>query len=263
MPEFVTLIDAHVHLRPSHDPAEVLDGAVAHFDRASTRLGATACEGVLMLAEAAGEHGFDRLASTDAPIGHWRVERTDDPMVIRCRRADDSSIVVINGRQVATAQGLEVLTQLSGIEIPDGLGVEETIERGLAAGALVTLPWGFGKWTGKRKKLMLGLVERFGPRGVVLGDSAGRPAGLGDGAVFGRARAMGVPILPGTDPLPIPGHSNRAGRYGFWFEGRLDDQAPSADLKRRLGSPLAIDATIGRRDSIVRAFITQIRLRLG
>jgi len=97
---------------------------------------------------------------------------------------------------------------------------------------------------------------------VALGDSAGRPAGLGEGAVFGLARKMGVPILPGTDPLPIPGHLKRAGQYGLWFEGRLDPKALSADLREKLTSGLPADATIGRRDGVLTALVTQIRLRL-
>ena len=263
MPDVVTLIDAHVHLRERHDPAQVMDGAVRHFERAAMRLGAGTCEGVLMLTEARGEHGFDRLAAANAPIGRWDVETTRDPLVIRCRRDDDRSLLIVNGRQMATRDGLEVLTLASAVEIEDGLGIEETIERGLGAGALVTLPWGFGKWTGKRKDRMLGLVRRFGPSGIALGDSAARPAGLGDGAIFELAREMGVPILPGTDPLPIPGHAHRAGQYGLWLEGLLSTGTPSEDLRHRLASPLPVDATIGRRDSLVRAVMTQIRVRIG
>jgi len=263
MPEAVTLIDTHVHLRPSHDPARVLDGALRHFERASMRLGAKDCLGVLMLSEAKGEHGYDRMASAQSPVGRWMVEQTEDPLVIRCRRDDENSILIVNGRQVATSRGLEVLTLASDVEIEDGLGIEETIERGLEAGALVTLPWGFGKWTGNRKAVMLGLVRRFGPAGVALGDSAGRPAGLGEGAIFGLARELGVPILPGTDPLPIPGHSKRAGRYGLWLEGMLDQRAFSADLRERLALPRGPDATIGWRDGLASAFLTQIRLRIG
>lgn len=262
MAELVTLIDAHVHLRPTHNPAAVLDGAVRHFARASTRLGASRCEGVLLLAEAVGEHGFDRLAAGDGPVGRWRVQAAGDPLALRCQRDDESWLWLIRGRQVATRQGLEVLTLLSAAEIPDGLGIEETIERGLAQGALVTLPWGFGKWTGGRKKLMLDLVRAYAKRGVALGDSAARPVGLGESAVLGLGRRMGMPILPGTDPLPIPTHQGRAGQYGLWLAGELDHQSPSADLRRRLSTPASGDAIIGQRDGPMAAVLTQIRLRL-
>lgn len=263
MPESVTLVDAHVHLRDVHEPGAVLDGAVAHFARSAMRLGARECEGVLMLAEAAGEHGFDRLAASERGIGRWRIEMGREPNAVRARRDDDQSLWIFNGRQVATREGLEVLTLLSGVEIEDGLGVRETIERGLEAGALVTLPWGFGKWTGGRKKLMAELVRAFAGRGVVLGDSAGRPAGLGEGAVFGLGRELGMAVLPGTDPLPIPGHRGRAGRYGLWFEGRLDPERPLTDLRGRVSGPMGADATIGRRDGLLRAVLTQVRLRVG
>lgn len=259
----VTFVDAHVHLRARHDPGAVLDGAAAHFGRMGDRLGARRVEGVLMLAEAAGEHGFDRLASATGEVGGWRTESLADPLVIRCRRDEETSLLVVSGRQIATREGLEVLTQISGAQIPDGLGVRETIEEGLAAGALLTLPWGFGKWTSGRKKLMLELVRAYASHGIALGDSAGRPAGLGEGAVFGLGRQLGAPVLPGTDPLPLSGHERRAGQYALWFEGVLDERAPSADLRGRLGRPLSGDATIGRRDGLVRSILTQIRLRLG
>jgi hypothetical protein len=263
MPEHATLIDAHVHLRNAQDPAAVLDGALNNFDTLATKLGAERGTCVLMLSESADEHGFERLAAAEKPIGRWIFESTGETTSLRCQRVDDRAIILIKGQQIATADGLEVLTLACSQRIDDGQPIRETLKQALDLDALVVLPWGFGKWTGKRKQLMLALVREFGPLGALLGDSAARPAGFGDGAIFGLANKLGIPILPGTDPLPIGSHETRAGKYGIWLQGGLNSRTPSADLRERLSRPLPRDAMIGRRDGIIGSIITQLRLRLG
>lgn len=263
MPDEATLIDAHVHLRNVHDPAAVLDGAVAHFDTLAARLGAKRGSRVLMLSESADEHGFERLAAADKPVGRWIFNETGEPTSLACERDDERSVLLIQGQQIATADGLEVLTLACGTRIDDGQPIRETLQQALSLESLVVLPWGFGKWTGKRKALMVELTREFGPMGALLGDSAARPAGFGDGPIFGLARELGIPVLPGTDPLPIASHEKRAGKYGMWLRGGLDSRTPAADLRERLSRPLPRDAVIGRRDGLVGSFITQLRLRLG
>jgi len=263
MPEHATLIDAHVHLRNSHAPAAVLDGAIKHFDTHAARLGAKHGTGVLMLSESADEHGFDRLAAADKPIGRWIFNSTDEPTSLRCERDDGRAIMLIQGQQIATADGLEVLTLACNHRIDDGQPIRVALRQALDLDALVVMPWGFGKWTGKRKQLMLALTREFGPLGALLGDSAARPAGFGDGSIFGLAKELGIPILPGTDPLPIASHQKKAGQYGIWLQSGLDSRTPAADLRERLSKPLPKDATIGRRDGFIGSFITQLRLRLG
>ncbi len=263
MPEHATIIDTHVHLRGSHDPAAVLDGAVAHMDRHLSRLGAQSGMCVLMLSESADEHGFDRLAASERPVGRWLFDSEGEPMSLVGTRDDERRVVLIQGQQIATANGLEILTLACDTRIPDNEPIRDSLEQALTLNALVVLPWGFGKWSGKRKGLVLDLLNEFGPRGVALGDSAARPMGLPDGPIFARARELGVPILPGTDPLPIAPHQKRAGRYALWLEDRLDSWTPAADLRERLSEPLPGDSTIGRRDGVIGSVASQIRLRIG
>lgn len=263
MPDHATIIDTHVHLRPVHDPAAVLDGAIEHTDRHLARLGARSGTCVLMLSESADEHGYERLGASDKPVGRWIFDHEGEPMSLLGTRDDDRAVLLVQGQQIATRDGLEVLTLACDTRLPDKEPIRDTLEQALTLNALVVLPWGFGKWTGQRKRLMLDLVSEFGPRGIALGDSAARPAGLSEGAIFRRARELGVPILPGTDPLPIASHQKRAGRYALWLEKRLDSRTPAADLRERLLEPLPGDSTIGRRDGVLGSVLAQIRLRLG
>jgi len=255
-----TLIDAHVHIRNTFDPAAVLDAALEHFSRHADRLGAPTCNGVLMLCESADEHAYERLASRGRPIGRWRFESSPDPGALTTERDDAQRLLLIQGQQIATADRLEVLTLANRERIDDGLPIAETLERALAMEAITVLPWGFGKWTGQRRAIMLDLIRDFASRGIAIGDSAGRPRGLPAGPVFREANRLGVPILPGTDPLPIASHERRAGKFGLALPGKLDRAAPVADLKDRLRT-ISGGVVIGRRDGPLGAIASQLRLR--
>ena len=64
------------------------------------------------------------------------------------KSGQDLSIVA--GRQIVTAENLEILALGFDAGLDDGLPIDEVILAVQAAGALCVLPWGFGKWTGKR-----------------------------------------------------------------------------------------------------------------
>ncbi|HED54797.1 MAG TPA: hypothetical protein ENJ00_11440 [Phycisphaerales bacterium] len=261
MDKHITLIDAHVHIRHGFDPAAVLDAALEHFARCADQLGAQTCDGVLMLSESAGEHAFERLAGRDHPIGRWRFEAAPESCALPAERDDAQRLLIVQGQQIATADRLEVLTLACDERIDDGLSIAETLNRALDMDAITVLPWGFGKWTGQRRSLMLKLIRDFGPRGVAIGDSAGRPRGLPAGPIFREAIRLGLPILPGTDPLPIASHERRAGKFALALPGRLDRAAPAADLRHRLRAGSG-GVVIGNRDGPLAAIASQLRLRL-
>ncbi|MGP1273476.1 MAG: hypothetical protein ACTS22_09085 [Phycisphaerales bacterium] len=261
----VTIVDGHVHLRPRFDPSALLSSALANADSHAARLGASSHDTVLMLAEAMGEDAFDRLAAATGPVGRWRFESTAETGVLRAERDDGRSLLLIQGRQWACRERLEVLTLASGARedagLADGLPIREVIRLGLEAGALVTLPWGFGKWTGDRRRLMLELLEAFGSS-VVVGDSAARPRGTVD-PVIQAADSRGIPILPGTDPLPVPAHRARIARFGLWLDGFAPGAGVVPWLTARIRSSRPRHATIGQRDGPITALATQLRLRLS
>lgn len=255
----ITIIDGHVHARPSHDAALLLSAAIANFDRLGA--GAAKVHCMLMLAEAVGEESFARWAAHDRPLGRWRFTETDEPVTLLAERDDGRVLTIINGRQWTCDDKLEVLTLGSDARLDDGMDFFECIEAGLGAGAMVVLPWGFGKWTGARRERVLEAIDRFGDR-LVLGDSAARP-GRGRDTVLETGRLHEVQILPGTDPLPIPSHGRRAGTYAL----RIDSSPPRNGrwdwLASQIRSSPPVGRTIGSRDSALGALATQVRLRLG
>jgi hypothetical protein len=259
-PAPLTLIDGHVHVRASFDPSRMLSGAIERFDRAAGRLGAAPGTPVLMLAEAEGEEAFERWAGRDEPVGRWRFVGSGDPCSLKAERDDGRTLLIVQGRQWTCADRLEVLTQCSGVRLRDGMTAHACIEDGLAAGALVVLPWGFGKWLGERREAVLRLIDRYGSR-ICVSDSAARPGGRDP--VLASAAARAVPFTAGTDPLPLRGHESRAGSYGFVVPERSPAAEQSVWLRGAVLAGAQGAMTFGRRDGLLRSLLTQVRLRMG
>jgi hypothetical protein len=172
-------------------------------------------------------------------------------------------LLVIAGRQIAAREGLEVLALAGDAAVPDGLSFGETLHRVRAGGALPVLPWGFGKWWGRRGELVAGALARRGSALLFLGDNAGRPPAGGEPRLFQEAQALGVAVLPGSDPLPLPWHAGRAGSYGFVLEGELSEGSPAGDLRRCLRELRGAPRVFGRRVTLRGFLRDQAALRAG
>lgn len=243
------LIDAHVHVHPGFASDSVLDAAWGSFRRAAAELGRQGFLGCLLLAEMGSARWFRRTRSGEEGRGAWGFEQTAEAETLVARRASGERLLVIAGRQIATWEGLEVLALAGDASVPDGLPFSETLHRVRASGALPVLPWGFGKWLGKRGRLVAGALHG-GSGPLFLGDNAGRPSVGGEPPLFRAARDGGVAVLPGSDPLPLPWHAGRAGSYGFVLEGEIRTESPAADLRRRIGNLRESPRVFGHRVSL-------------
>ena len=170
-------------------------------------------------------------------------------------------MLVIAGRQISTREGIEVLALAGDAGVLDGLPFGETLHRVRVSGALPVLPWGFGKWWGRRGQLVSGALACRGSSLLFLGDNAGRPTLGGESSLFRQARDHGVAVLPGSDPLPFPWHAGRAGSYGFVLEGGLDAEHPAFDLRRRLRELHESPRVFGRRVTLPGFLRDQTALR--
>ncbi len=141
-------------------------------------------------------------------------------------------MALIAGRQIATAEGVEVLTLASSEAFEDGLPVRDVLARAAAAGTLAVLPWGFGKWWFGRGRLLGRLLEER--ERLWLADSGCRLRHSRYPSVLRLAEAGSHLVLAGSDPFPMEGQEARAGSYGFELAGPLDWRAPAAWLVARL-----------------------------
>lgn len=264
------LVDAHVHIHPCFPLESFLEGALENFRRAASRLSlfgsATGC---LLLAEMAGARWLRRARDGEETAEGWTLVRTEEESSLVARRitgesAGDSigeSLILVAGRQIAARERLEVLALGRDVDIPDGLPLDETLLRVRLSGALPVLPWGFGKWWGHRGGLVAEALARQDGE-LYLGDNSGRLRLAGEPRLLREARERGLLILPGTDPLPFPDHSGRAGSFGFVLEGPLDERQPAEDLLRRIRSLREQPRTYGRGETLPRFLRDQATLQL-
>ena len=170
-------------------------------------------------------------------------------------------MVLVAGRQLTTREGLEVLALGSSAPLADGEDLAATIERVRAHGAAAVLPWGFGKWWGRRGRALTRCLETVEPTGVFLGDNAGRPAQLPPPPQFAQGAGRGLFVLPGSDPLPLPDAVGSVARYGFVLEGAVDADRPTAGLLRLLAGLRQQPATFGRRDGLAACLVKQLAMQ--
>lgn len=236
------LIDGHVHVHESYDEAQFIRSAQANLARNGEGFPA------LMLAEMAGVDFFAKWKDGKAPFSVTRTEEETSLLV-------EKALLVFAGRQIVTRERIEVLALLCQEHIPDGQAFGATLEQVQRAGALPVLPWGVGKWIGRRGKL---IEEAVSNGRIFLGDNAGRPVGWRLPAFMRRHV-----VLPGTDPLRMASQQSVAGTYGFSLTGSFDLNRPSAALRRALLALEESPAGFGERVGVVGFLRQQIGLRLG
>ena len=249
------MVDAHVHLHAIFDTSAFLTGAVVNVRRAGPD-----AMGVLLLAESRGEGATARLGDLQGREGEWDAEPTHEPGSLVIRRAGNPVLVAVAGRQVVTAEGVEVLALMHPGEVREGDSLAGTLANIRRAGALPVLPWGFGKWTGQRGALVRDALHA--QEGVIfLGDNGGRPEALPEPSLLAEARRLGVPVLPGSDPLPLRDHERRAASFGFQADVALDLDSMVAGVRAWLLATGTRPTVIGQRESPARFAWNQVRMQ--
>lgn len=272
------LIDGHVHYHECFGWERFLSGAAARLDEYLAAYPDRKIDaGCLLFVDLVGEQTLDRLqelwkrapghsGSLGSLPGKWNLTPTGESTALLLERADGPPLVLVQGRQVATREGLEVLAISCAIAIPDRHSLDETVAASLESGAVTVIPWGFGKWWAKRGTHVRRLLEAGPVDRIFLGDNGNRPAHTATPRLFELARERGVSILPGSDPLPFPHHAQRGLSYGFSLAGALDRQRPGASLRDRLQelreSPPVFGHLCGLPLFVTDQLRMQLRLRL-
>jgi hypothetical protein len=247
----IFLVDAHVHCYAGVPFPAFLDHAARNFAAGAARQGCRPAAAWLLFTETAADHAFDALAAKTA-VGSWRIRPTAEPISLIAEGGADFPLVLVAGRQIVTREGLEVLAIGAKGPFVDGLDLEASIAAVHEADGLAVLPWGFGKWWGARGRILAERLASATPGTLFLGDNGGRLALASPPAAFALARARNIPVLPGSDPLPLAAEAtNSAGRYGFVLEGVVDRGHPAADLKARLLAMREQPQSFGRRQSVL------------
>ena len=263
-------IDAHAHLYPEFEVCSFLRGAVANLSAAVTRDALhTQPTCVVFLLSTPSKNGFRRLKEAIEREKLDCIGAEDSVSVPQERvsmqltlRQGGQTLVVIAGRQIVSREGLEVLALGTRQRFEEGQSTETLVRKVSREGAIPVLPWGVGKWLGRRGRLVEELIEDSTLPPFFLGDSANRPAFWPRPSQFRRAEERGIKNLPGSDPLPFPNEARRVGCSGVFLDGSLDLRHPAQDLKRKLLDPSTSFQQFGRRETPLRFLRNQLRMQL-
>lgn len=254
------LVDGHVHFYSMFHPHIGLDAAASSF-RAVRSIRGLPSGGpdCLIVVDDSRSEGFARLVTRGAD--GWTIAAGDALSVHATRDRDGARLTVIAGRQIRTRNGLEILGYFTTASILDGPSLATLVEAVLASGGIPVVPWGFGKWWGRRGREVRELLASSLSSRIYLADSATRPHTMPAPRLFELASRMKVPVIAGTDPLPFGGEERKIGRYGFALEAAGTASDTADDLRAVLRSRMIEPVIFGRRERTAAALGLQLRMQ--
>ena len=253
-------VDAHVHF---HDPSHVvntLGAAAVNFGALGLTAGGPV-RGAFLLAQSSREHVFEWLR--DQPrVEPWQVRAVPAEPQSLWLRSEAAEILVICGCQVVAEPGLEVLALGTHRRIEDGLGLAATLELARSGDALAVMPWGFGKWTGQRKRRVREAIESARGGDLWMGDNGGRLSALPKPRLLDEGERRGHAILPGTDPFPFWRDYRRVGSFGCVIPVFLDADRPWQSIRSALRQAGASPQSYGHGSGLIEFGLKQARMQL-
>jgi len=264
-------IDAHVHLHDCFHLNVFFDHVERNIQRVSqSRHDPNQVSCCLFLTEASNANYFENIRHKGDPsVGNttsandgWRVQRTSEPISLLISNEAGFRIYLIAGQQLQTAEGLEVLALAPNHRIVEGKPLKQLISEVVKADGLAVVPWGFGKWLGRRGKVLKAIIQQIEPRGFFLGDNSGRPRFLLEPSMFRLAKQKSIRVLPGSDPLPFASEVRRAGSFGLTLQDEISGERPAEQLKQKLVAPETEFDTFGQLETVDRFIKHQLLMQL-
>lgn len=263
-----SLTDTHVHFYDCFELAPFLEAASRNLDRAERELGLGGPAGrparVLLVMETGGRPLIARLEEARDALGElgWRIAPTAEAGSLAIHSASAEPLTVVEGRQVVTAEDLEVLAAPCASDLPSGLELDRTLEAARGLGAVPILPWGFGKWLGRRGRIVARLLDSPSTGRVLLADNGGR-LGLGSKPrLLTLGAQRGFPVVRGSDPLPIASDGGRVGSSGSLLRGAFERARPAASVRRLLSALGEPPRSFGRGVGPLVFVANQIRMQM-
>jgi len=265
------LIDAHVHIYDCFDLRIFLDSALSNFRAEASRQAKKDNFSALLLLTESEDINWFQILETYADgkrrirleNGGWTLHRTTENCSLCAQREDGHSLYIVEGRQIVTAENLEVLALISDRQFADGNPIVDVIQAVRDDGSLAVIPWGFGKWMGSRGRILKDILKDVNGSELFLGDNGGRSAFWPRPNHFKLAEAKGLRVLPGSDPLPFITESRRPGSFGFMVDGSLDHEKPAKYIKDILLDSRATIKAYGSLESPHRFLLNQFRMQLN
>jgi len=264
MRETRLFVDAHVHFYDCFDPCAFFNSA---YDNLSppAEIDYEATTKVLLLTETSRENGFLRLLEASKNPAQaictadesWYCHATAEPESVCLKTRSGKMLYAIAGRQIVASEGLEVHALATDESFEDGKPLLDLIDEIRSSGGVAAMPWGTGKWLGRRGGVMKSMCSQFMQDGVLLSDSGIRPWVWPKSGLF----STGLRIIAGTDPLPLPAEARRTGSFGFSIVAQWDQNRPAYSMRTLLKNQELVMTGFGRSQGVWQFLSRQIAIR--
>ena len=233
-------LDAHVHHYPSSGFAtigDIVETAYSNLESAATEDGDSSNQFGLVLTENTGLNVFDGIRDTRE--GTWAFRSSSDQACIIAEDSTGKMIFLFAGRQLISKENLEVLSLFSNTEFENKkYSLAELVQKINEGEGVPLLCWGVGKWSGKRGKIIHNFIETYDSAPYFVGDNGNRPTVWPYPAALKLADQYEIPIVSGSDPLPLRNHHKRIGTFGTRVNMKpFTEDAPVVSLKEALKKP--------------------------
>jgi hypothetical protein len=256
------LVDSHVHLHPCFEIEKFFDHCFSNLLKNSTN---PSVSGILFLTQTKNENSFEELKKISTIFDSTKksakyfISTLNDNLSLKVESIENGlKLFIISSFQIVTKEKLEVLSIGTLNRKSDGLPIEEIIKNVLDDNAIPIIPWGFGKWYGKRGKIINKIMEQNIPN-LFWGDNGGRSNLLPYPSQF---RNPNIKILPGSDPLPFIEEIKKPFSYGFKFHSEINDNMFWKDVYKLILNP---DFKVEKFGNLTRSYTflkTQIKVQL-
>lgn len=261
------LIDAHAHIQECYDINLYISSIIKNFSNVVKNENLSdKWIGVIFLTEVKGLNYFDKLKSKEAKDrlkeNDFSVNDSLEDNSIILSDNKQHTIIIIAGKQIITEKNIEVLALGTTSNFEYGNSIEKTITKIQECGAIPVLPWGVGKWLGRRKEILIKYMEANSSKTYFLGDNGGRPIFWPKPKIFSKGIELNHFVLPGSDALAIPSENTKTGSYGFMLESEIDLDKPAASIMNYILTMNKQPATFGHLESPLRFLSNQIIMQL-
>lgn len=259
------LIDAHIHIHDCFNIEKFFNNAKNNFLRQLQLSNSNDHFAILCLTESHRINYFKQLSEKVGAynkLNGWKVDLTSNENVIKLIDNKKFEIFLVAGRQIVTKENLEVLA-IGLVEDPeDGQPIEEVINYTANQKSISVIPWGVGKWTGRRKEIVEKIILQSGTFPIYLGDNGNRPFFLKKSDFFDLALKNGILNIPGSDPLPFKNGENKPGSFGFMIDDALDIDKPFDNIYEKIKNSKNQFKTFGKLESFTNFLTNQISMQV-
>jgi len=260
------IIDAHVHIYPEFSIDCFFEAGFRNFSKIGAGKGLSETSDYVLFLTEGGEHNvfgdLCKRAESDAlkAGGGLCFLKTEESETIIVKK-NSQCIYVFSGRQYVSNENVELLALFSKQHIEDkSLSLADLCQAVVNDGGIAVLPWGVGKWLGKRGAVVKNLIDSSCDIPIFLGDNGNRPLFWPTPSLLRYARKKQIPILSGSDPLPLLSHCNRVASSGtILLHGELSKVKPAASLRKQLNC-IQDSIEFGSRMKGIRFLCDQLQL---